>query len=208
VLPECARRLPSACGLVGLLLTGSALAQAPAAPGKPYLTVGLFFGRIEEGARIFTPVRLLPFGDPEGGTHQFPTLQQLHGTEFAALVWLGNQAGLRLGTTLQRYPTEPSADWPYPAFAPPPDSISLRAAVIARRPAGATPLPGLRAVLYDARQPILFLVDTRALTLAQRGMRGATAMGLDIARADLLRALEQAADAAPPRGLWAVIYEH
>ena len=32
--------------LAGLLLSGSALAQSPAPANKPYLTVGLFFGRI------------------------------------------------------------------------------------------------------------------------------------------------------------------
>ncbi len=201
------RRGAAAWGLLGLLLGGSGLAQTPAMPNKPYLTIGLFFGRIEEGARIFTPVRLLPFGDPEGGTHQFPTLQQLHGSEFAALVWLGNQAGLRLASTLQRYPAEPAADWPYSAFAQPPDSSRLHGAAMVHHPGSDAPLPGLRAVLYDARHPILFLVDTRRLTLAERGMSGSTAMGLDIARADLLRALEQASTGAPLQGLGAVLYD-
>jgi hypothetical protein len=169
--------------------------------------VGLFLGRIEEGARIFTPVRLLPFGHPEAGTHQFPTLQQLHGTEFAGFVWLGNQVGLRLGTTLQRYPTEPAADWPYSEFVQPPDSLRLGTAAISRRPHSEVPLPGLRAVLYEGQHAILFLVDTRGLTLAERGMRGATAMGLDITRADLLRALVQAGTHAPSQGLGVVVYD-
>lgn len=193
--------------LAGLLASGSLLAQHPTGASKPYLTVGLFFGRIEEGARIFTPVRLLPFGHPEAGTHEFPTLQQLHGTEFSALLWLGNQVGLRLATTLQRYPTEPAADWPYPDFAQPPDSSRLGRAVVAHRPRSEAPLPGLRAVLADHRQPILFLVDTRSLTLAARGMRLPTAMGLDIARADFLRALERTCAIAPPDGLGVVVYD-
>jgi hypothetical protein len=193
--------------LAGLLLSGSALAQSPAPANKPYLTVGLFFGRIEEGARIFTPVRLLPFGHPEAGTHEFPTLQQLHGTEFPALIWLGNQVGLRLWTTLERYPTQPATDWPYSEFAQPPDSIQLRAATITHRPHSEVPMPGLRAVLYDARHPILFLVDTRMLTLAERGMRASTAMGLDVSRADLLRALELASVHATLQGLGAVIFD-
>lgn len=38
-------------------------------------------------------------------------------------------------------------------------------------------------------------------------MRGATAPGLDISRADLLRVLEQASLIAPPRGLGVVIFD-
>jgi hypothetical protein len=43
-----------------------------------YLTFGIFIGKIEEGARIFTPVRLLPFGHPEALNHEFPTETQLY----------------------------------------------------------------------------------------------------------------------------------
>jgi hypothetical protein len=201
------RRLLVCWSFVSVLLSGNLLAQESMAARKPYLTVGLFFGRIEEGARIFTPVRLLPFGHPEAGTHQFPTVQQLHGTEFAALVWLGNRVGLRLGTTLQRYPTEPAADWPYSEFVQPPDSLRLGPATISHRPRVEVPLPGLRAVLYEDQHAILVLVDTRTLTLAERGMRGATAMGLDISRAEFLQALEQAGTHAPSRGLGVVVYD-
>ncbi|HSE28820.1 MAG TPA: hypothetical protein VLA95_11375 [Gemmatimonadales bacterium] len=191
--------LLAACCFAGVL-------PAQPAPPKAHLPVGLFFGRIEEGARIFTPARLLPLSDPEALGHDFPTALQLHGTEFPALLWLGQQAGLRLHATLQRYPTEPGAEWPYPDFAPPPDTILLRAAVVERRGEREAPLPGLRAVLYDDRRPVLFLVDTRSLTLAQRGMTMATTMGLDLSRAEFLAALTRASQFAPAEGLGAVIF--
>jgi hypothetical protein len=179
-------------------------AQAP--PAKPYLTIGLFFGRIEEGARIFTPARLLPFDHPESLGHQFPTLLQLHATEFPALLWLGQQTGLQLRATLQRYPTEPSSEWPYPDFAPPPDTTRLRNVAIERRGPGDSPLPGLRAVLYHDRHPVLFLVDTRSLSLAQRGMTMSTTMGLDLNRAEFLAALARASQFAAAEGLVAVVF--
>lgn len=191
-------------GLVALWSTPGG-AQAPAA--KRYLPIGLFFGQIEEGARVFTPARLLPFDHPEALGHEFPTLQQLHATEFPALVWLGAQAGLRLWPTLQRYPTEPSATWSYPEFQPPPDTAALRLVPVVHRPRAEATVPGLRAVLYAARTPILFIVDTRRLTLAERGMRAATTMGLDLSRAEFVAGLERAAAAAPAAGLGAVIFD-
>lgn len=100
--------------------------------GSRYLSV--CSSQIEEGARVFTPARLLPFDHPEALGHQFPTLQQLYASEFPALVWLGAQAGLRLWATLQRYPREPSATWPYPEFQPPPDTTELRLVPVVHRP--------------------------------------------------------------------------
>lgn len=193
----------------GFLLALSTLAPTPgsqAPSAKPYLPIGLFFGRIEEGARIFTPARLLPLDHPEALGHQFPTLLQLHSTEFPALLWLGQQAGLRLWATLQRYPTEPDTGWTYPDFAPPPDTAELRQASIHRRPDREAPLPGLRAVLFHNRQPVLFIVDTRSLTLTERGMTVPTTMGLDLSRAEFLSALGRAGPHAPARGWGAVIF--
>jgi hypothetical protein len=83
------------------------------APSEPNAPVGLFIGAIEEGARIFTPVRLLPFEHSESLGHDFPTVLQLHGPEFALLLWLGERAGYRLWPTLEHYPAQPAADWPY-----------------------------------------------------------------------------------------------
>lgn len=86
----------SAATVLGLmLLPVTALrAQQPAAPR--YLTTGIFIASIEEGARIFTLARLLPFGHPEALTHQFPTVLQLHGGEDQVLLVIGLAAGLRL----------------------------------------------------------------------------------------------------------------
>ena len=43
----------------------------------------------------------------------------------------------------------------YKDFAQPPDSLSLRSAAITHIPRVEVPMPGLRAVLYHDRQPIL-----------------------------------------------------
>ena len=174
------------------LLAGAAnmAAQEPATT-SPFIPVGLFIGSIEEGARIFTPVRLLPFGHAEALGHQFPTVLQLHRGEYQLLVDIGRRAGLGLSATLQRYPTEPDTLWPYAPFAPPPVA-SFERAVPTVRAAASAPLPGLRAIAFIDRVPIAFIVDTRHLTLAARGMEQATTMGLDITRAQLLAALTAA----------------
>ena len=172
-----------------------------------YAPVGLFIGAIEEGARIFTPVRLLPFDHPEALGHQFPTVQQLHRGEDQLLVLIGQAAGLRLSATLQRYPTEPDRLWPYaPFLAPPVDRF--RTAAVIRRPMTEAPLPGLRVVAMVDRAPIGFIVDTRGLSLAARHMQQATTMGLDVTRAEFLAALQQASRAVPDTGAAIVVYEH
>lgn len=183
----------------------SMLTEASTAQEK-YAPVGLFIGSIEEGARIFTPARLLPFEHPEALGHEFPTAQQLYGSEFPALLWLGEQAGYRLWPTLQRYPTEPSPDWPYPSFRPPPGDSLLETAEVIRRPTAESVLPGLRAALFEGDALVLFIVDTRNMSLADRGMGRATAMGLDVTRAEFLEALAQVETDAPGTGLRAVIF--
>ena len=181
------------------LLATTAPTRARAQQPNSSAPIGIFIGAIEEGARIFTPTRLLPFGHPEALQHQFPTALQLHGTEFQMLVWLGAQAGYRLWPTLERYPMEPGSDWPYAEFRQPPDTTMLRTARIVHRPRAESPLPGLRAVLFDGSNLIAFIVDTRGLSLADRGMSRPTSMGLDLTRAQLVAKLQQAAprDSAP-----------
>lgn len=180
-------------------------AQSPET--KPFLPVGLFFGQIEEGARIFTPVRFLPFEHPEALGHDFPTVLQSYGSEYEALLWLGDQAGLRLRATLQRYPREPSPTWPYSEFHPPPDTTDLRGIPVSHRPHNEALLPGLRAVLYQDGEPILFIVDTRGLSLEARGMRLPTTMGLDLNRSEFLDTLERGASLEPANGLVAIVFD-
>lgn len=187
-----------------LVATSSARGQATSA--QTYLTTGLFIGAIEEGARIFTPARLLPFDHPEALGHQFPTVLQLHRDEDRLLVLLGQHAGLRLSATLQRYPTEPDTLWPYAPFKPPPLASFQSVTPIMRRAADA-PLPGLRAVALLDRFPLAFIVDTRGLTLAERQMQQATTMGLDITRAQFIGALREAARAAPAVGPAILVYQ-
>ena len=199
--------------LVAAVLTVSVLARTggagppirPAASDGPYLTVGLFIAGIEEGARIFTPVRLLPADHPEALGHEFPTVQQFHGGEDRALVALGREAGLLLSATLQRYPTEPDDAWPYEPFERPPIAL-LASSPVERREASAAPLPGLRAVAFLSRFPVAFIIDTRGMSLAERRMARATSSGLDITRAQLLAALDAAAATARATGPSMVVY--
>lgn len=191
-----------AAGLL-CILSGPALTQQSR---KPFVPIGLFFGSIEEGARIFTPVRLLPITHPEALGHQFPTALRLHGTEFPVLLWLGERSGYKLWPTLQRYPAEPDSVWPYPEFAAPPDTMSLAAVHEIRRALKDAPLPGMRAVLFVNREPVAFIVDTRSISMAERGLTRSVAMGLDISRATFLNALAAVAKFAAPTGPSAVIF--
>jgi hypothetical protein len=55
--------------------------RAAQGPSRHTVPIGIFLGRIEEGARISTPVRLLPFDHHESDGHQFPNALRLYGTE-------------------------------------------------------------------------------------------------------------------------------
>jgi hypothetical protein len=193
--------------LASVLLSTSVAVTQTQPPQPQYVTTGIFIGSIEEGARIFTPVRLLPFGHPEALDHQFPTAQQLHGGEDQALLIIGAAAGLRLAATLQRYPTQPDSLWPYAPYQPPPVE-QIRAAPVIKKPALASPLPGLRAVAYIHHYPISFIVDTRGLTLAERHMSQATTMGLDITRARFVEALTNASKFIGNRSEAILVFEN
>jgi hypothetical protein len=153
-----------------------------------YLTFGIFIGKIEEGARIFTPVRLLPFDHPEALNHEFPTATQLYGSEFQTLLLLGEKCGLKLWATLSRYPQQPATNWPYPEFTQPPLS-ELANAEIVHKSAKDSPLPGLRSLAVYNDFLVCFIVDTRNLSLEERNMKRASAMGLDITRKDFINKL-------------------
>lgn len=176
------------------LLAGTTHASRPQQPSVP---VGLFIASIEEGARIFTPVRLLPFEHPDAYGHEFPNALVLHRSELDLLVDLGRRVGLRLTTTLERYPRPPVDEWPYPEIEPPP-AIGPSAREVEAE--GPSPLPGLRAAYFRDGRLIAFIVDTRGMTLEERGMDRATSMGLDLARAEFLEALARVADRWAPAG--------
>ena len=133
-----------------------------------HLPVGLFIGSIEEGARIFTPVRL------------------------------------RLAATLQRYPRPPIDEWIYQGFAPPPAARLASGRVIVQ--SEPPPLPGLRVAAFLGDTPLAFIVDTRGLSLEERGMQRATSMGLDITRAEFLSLLQRARQGAGEGGPVIVVY--
>jgi hypothetical protein len=202
------RTIAVATGLAALVASAPVRAQQPVpqVASSGFVTVGLFIAGIEEGARIFTPVRLLPFAHAEALGHEFPTVEQFHGGEDRLLVSLGRHAGLLLGVTLQRYPTEPDSAWPYAPFQrPPADRFAALAPV--RRPAAESPLPGLRAVAYLDRVPLGFIIDTRGMSLAARHMTRPTSSGLDVTRAQVLAALAGAALACPATGACALVFE-
>ena len=67
-------------------------------------------------------------------------------------------------------------------------------------------LPGLRALLVKDARPLMFIVDTRGLSLSQRGMQRVTSMGLDMTRAEFLALLEQAAASAPKQGCATIVF--
>ena len=173
---------------------------------RTQIPIGIFLGNIEEGARIFTPVRLLPFEHPEAEGHQFPNALQLYSTEPALLIWLGRQAGYGLRATLMRYPKEPSPARPYVGFSPPDTSV-LHSANIVHRPAVDAELAGLRAVLFIDKKPVCFIVDTRNLSLKERGMTAPTTMGLDINRSDFVTALAKAARFVEGQRVGAVVFQ-
>ena len=99
----------------------------------------------------------------------------------------------------------PSTDWPYPEFQQPPDSAALARAPVRRRAPAEAPLSGLRAAIFDGSALVAFIVDTRGISLAARHMTRTTSMGLEIDRAEFLRALHSAA-AAPGSGLSVVLW--
>ena len=175
-------------------------------PQKPYLTFGIFIGKIEEGARIFTPARLLPLEHPEALGHDFPTVLKFHQKEYEMLLFLGEKIGLKLKTTLQRYPRQPVAEWWYPDFRVPPGE-KIRSAEIKKIDPAKSPIPGLSVVAYQDGWPICFIVDTRELTLEARGMKRPTAMGLDLTRNQFLEGLREIYSWFPASDSLVVIFQ-
>lgn len=192
--------------LIAILLISPSQGVSATVDAKPFVTFGIFIGRIEEGARIFTPARLLPFEHPESLNHEFPNALQLHEREYEMLVLVGEKIGLKLGTTLQRYPQQPSPKWHYPEFAMPPLE-DVKSARVKRLSARRSPIAGLRAVVFRDRFPLCFIVDTRHLTLKQRNMNRATSMGLDMSRSQFLAGLASASAFIPEKDTWILIFD-
>lgn len=185
------------------LLAPSARAQEDAP--NPYATVVMLLASPDEGARMFSMARLLPPDHPVAIGHDFPTLQTIHPFEVDVLVHLGEQVGLGLRPTLERH-KKPSIIWPhYPQFQLPPVE-AIRAAPIERRAAAAARVPGLRAVAFVDGLPAAVLIDTRGLSLAERGMQRPTTSGLDITRAHLDEELSRIAADLPSEGSAIVVF--
>jgi len=169
-----------------------------------FLTFGVTLAGIEEGGRVFGPIQFLPLEHPASAGHDFPNPPRFHQAEVDILVHLGEKIGLGLQATLTRYPDPPTDQWPYPVFAPPPLE-AVRVADVKRVSTGST-IPGLRVVAIQDGFPLAFIVDTRDISLKERGMARATAMGLDMTRQEFLDGLRESCRAVPPEGTWILVY--
>ncbi|NIM52212.1 MAG: hypothetical protein GTN78_20925 [Gemmatimonadales bacterium] len=211
-LPDCGWAFRWLSRVALLVAAGFATLQAQRVPGdvrqpyaqqeKPHLLVGIYLASPEEGARVFSAVRMLPMDHPEARGHEYPTAAQFHRSEVDLFIRMGRLAGLGLYATLLRHPTLPTEEWTWEGFSPPPAEI----ATARDTTLGTAPLPGVRVVAYVDGIPLAFLVDTRGLTLEQRGMSRPTSSGLDVPREDLLRALSRAGETLPS-GAWIVLFE-
>lgn len=195
-------------GLALLWLLGASLpkpACAQEAPPHTYAPVVMYLASPEEGARFFSLVRLLPRDHPVAIGHDFPTLQTIHPVEVDVLVHLGEQVGLGLRPTLERH-KRPTIAWPYyPQFRLPPLS-AIREATVERRPAPESPVPGLVAAAFVDRATVAVLIDTRDLSLEDRGMQRATTSGTDFTRARFERGLRAIAADVPAEGAVIVVF--
>lgn len=168
----------------------------------PFLPVGIYLGSPEEGARVLTAVRLYPEGHPDALGHEYPTAFGLHRSEVELLIRMGRLVRLELYATLMRHPAPPAEEWEYGGFSPPPPAILDAEAV----EAGPRPIPGLRVVAYLDGEPLAYLVDTRGMSLEERGMERGTSSGLDIPRTTFVAALETAGQGFPT-GAWLAVFE-
>lgn len=166
-----------------------------------FLPIGIYLGSPEEGARVLTAVRLYPETHPDALGHEYPTAFGFRRSEVELLVRMGRLVGLDLYATLMRHPSPPEEEWGFDGFSPPPPAL-LQAESIE---AGPTPVPGVRVVAYVDGEPLAYLVDTRGLSLEERGMERATSSGLDIPRTAFVSALE-AAGRQLPAGPWLAVF--
>lgn len=166
---------------------------------------GIVLNSVENGARIYCPIRLLPLSHPESQGHDFPNPPRWHTSEADALIVLGHRSGLGLAATVRRYPRPSTDDWPFTDFAPP-EVESLELAPVVEVGCVCEVIPGLRAAAFKNRELICFLVDTRGWTLEERGMSRETTMGLDLNRAEFLDGIAQVARSAPENGVSVVVF--
>lgn len=197
-----------ACVLAGASLGCASTTTENSATGadpEGVTPFGVVLNAVERGARIYCPILLLPFEHPDSLGHEFPNPPRWHASEADTLVVLGERAGLGLGATVRRYPRPVGDDWPYPEFLPPsPERIA--AAEVLSFARERAPIPGLRAVAFEDRTLIAFLIDTRGMTLEERGMTRATSMGLDLTRGELLAGMEEVAGWVPTTGCQVVVF--
>lgn len=160
-------------GFLILLISNISIAQ------ENYLATGIYLGNIEEGARIISFVRLLPKEHPQAQGHDYPTLFQFHKSEFETHLLLGEQLGWKLYATLFRHPTAPGDDWKFQEYTP----INVNRIRDAKSIDKSNSLiPGIKILACLNNQPVAYIIDTRDLSLKERGMTRATSSGLDMNR--------------------------
>jgi hypothetical protein len=87
-----------------------------------------------------------------------------------------------------------------------PESAGLGTLQPIRRPRADAPLKGLKAALFERGELVCFIVDTRDLTLAERGMKRASSMGLDMTRAEFLAGLDKVKASLGSKIIAAVVF--
>jgi len=159
-------------------------------PEKDFIPIGFTLGDLTLGERVITFHRLLPFDHPETQGHQFPTATVFTKKEVEIFMHLGNQIGWNLYATLWRHPATPVDDWMYPDYPELPLAKIKELAIV--KPKSPPPLKGLKAVCFLNNEPVIYIIDTRGITLAERGMQRATAGGIDMTRREFLDKLREA----------------
>jgi len=153
------------------------------------IPIGFTLGDLTLGERIITFHRLLPFDHPETNGHQFPTATVYTQNEVEIFMQLGNLLGWNLYATLWRHPSTPVEEWMYPDYPELPKSKIKELDVV--RTNKEPTLKGLKAVCFLNNKPVVYIIDTRGISLAERGMSRPTAGGIDMTRAEFLTKLSE-----------------
>lgn len=165
-------------------------ANSQAKQEHDYIPIGFSLGDLTLGERVITFHRLLPFDHPETRGHEFPTATVYTKNEVDIFIYIGKQLGWNLYATLWRHPSTPVDKWMYPDYPELPGKKITSLEIIHSK--SEPPLKGLRAVCFLNNKPVVYIFDTRGISLKERGMSRATAGGIDMTRKEFLNKLSSA----------------
>ena len=152
-----------------------------------FIPIGIYLGDLTLGERVITFTRFLPFSHPETKGHDYPTATLFTKSEVEIFMHLGEQLGWNLYATLWRHPATPVDQWMYPEFPELPVEKIKNLPVVESD--DSPPLKGLKAVCFLNDQPVAFIMDTRGITLEERGMKRSTSSGVDMSREEFFSRL-------------------